>query len=82
VRCCLLNVGYSRAKPSKDGDAKPPVQKRISLGRTNALDSGAAGWGCARERVPPAVILVLPILGCGSAPLCERCVRGQTRATN
>ena len=53
VRCCLLNVGYSRAKPSKGGDAKPPVRTR------DAQDSGVAGRIVARLRATSAVTLQL-----------------------
>ncbi len=52
VRCCLLNVGYPRAKPSKGGDAKPPVRS------ADALDSGVAGRSGACGRATPAVILL------------------------
>ena len=47
VHCCLLNVGYSRAKPSKDGDAKPPV--RSAERRIAGLPAGASRV-CARHQ--------------------------------
>ena len=52
----FTQYSYSRAKPSKGGDAKPPVRER------RAQDSGVAGRSVARVGATPAVILPLSAL--------------------
>ena len=87
VRCCLLNVGYPRAKPSKDGDAKPPVQKRTRR-RIAGLPAGVARVGAQHQPSfccqPFSAVALLPCANaaCADTPRNEQAKGGSNEERN